>query len=73
MFSSPSIIRIIVSRKIGWAIHVARITGEKCTKFGAETLNREHPDVNWRVILIRVLKEMPLGVWTGSRNNVGLL
>lgn len=40
-------------------------TGEKYTKFWAETLNRQHPDINGRVILIRVLKEMLLGVWTG--------
>jgi len=56
LYSSPSIVRVIKSRRMRWAGHVARIgRGEAYTGFWWANLSeRDHlgdPDVDWRIIL----------------------
>jgi hypothetical protein len=66
MVSSPSIIRIITSRKMGWAVRVARIEAKKniYTLLGGK-LEWRRPRHDGKVILKRDLKEIVLDVWTG--------
>ena len=63
--SSSNIVRLINSRRMSWAGHVARM-GEGCTGFWWGNLReRDHwgdPDVHGRIILI---KKWDVGVWTG--------
>jgi hypothetical protein len=42
LYSSPNIIRVIKSRKIRWARHLARMGEEMCVRgFDGETLGKE--------------------------------
>ena len=69
MRSSPSIVRLIKSRRIRWACHVA---GEKRGVYrvlvgkteGKGTLGR--PRRRWEDNIKIDLQEVDLGVWTGS-------
>jgi len=69
MYSSPNIVRVINSRRMKWAGHVARM-GERRGRFGWENLSeRDHlgdPGVDGRIILRRVFRKWDVGVWTGS-------
>ena len=55
LYSSPNIVRVIKSRRMRWAGHVARMEGEVCTRFWWWNLReREHwedRDVDGRIIL----------------------
>jgi hypothetical protein len=56
LYSLPNIVRVVNSRKIRWAGHVARMgRGEVCTGFWWENLrgrnHLEDPDVAGRIIL----------------------
>jgi hypothetical protein len=71
LYSSPNIIRVIKSRRLRWAGHVARI-GEGRSAYRAlvgkpEGRNRlEDPGVDRRIILKWILKRLDMGAWTGS-------
>jgi len=69
LYSSPSIVRVIKSRRMKWAGHVTRI-GERRGGFGWGNLRvRYHlgdPGVDGRVILRRIFRKWDVGVWTGS-------
>jgi hypothetical protein len=70
LYSSPSIIRIIKSRRMRWTGHVARM-GEKrkANRFLWESQReRDHwedQDVGGWVILGRILERWDGGMWTG--------
>jgi hypothetical protein len=62
LYCSPTIVRVIKSRRMRWAGHVARLgRGEVCTGCWWGTLKeRGHwgdPDVDWRIILGRIFKK----------------
>jgi hypothetical protein len=62
MYSSSNIVRVIKSRRIRWAGHVARMgSREVCTGFWWENLKeRDHwgdPRVDGRIILGWILKK----------------
>ena len=55
LYSSPNIVRVIKSRRMRWAGHVARMEGEVCTGFWWGTLKERDlwgdQDVDGRIIL----------------------
>ena len=56
LYSLPNIVRVVKSKRIKWAGHVARMgRGEGCTGFWWRNLwereNWEDPDANGRIIL----------------------
>jgi hypothetical protein len=55
LYSSPNIVRVIKSRRMGWAGHVARMGREVCTGFWWGNLREEDrwgdPGVDGRIIL----------------------
>jgi hypothetical protein len=62
LYSSPTIVRVIKSRRIGWAVHVARMGREEaCTGFWCGNLReRDHwedPGRDERIILGWILKK----------------
>jgi len=71
MYSSPNIFRVIKSRMMRWARHVARMgTGETYTGFCWGNLReRDHledPGVDGRIILRWIFRKWDVGEWTGS-------
>jgi hypothetical protein len=72
LYSSPSIVRAIKSKRMRWAGHVARMgRGEVYTVFWWRNLREiDHlgdPGVDERIILRCIFKKLGVGVWTGSR------
>ena len=69
LYSSPNIVRVIKSRRMRWAGHVARTEGEVCTRFWWGNLReRDHwgdQDVDGRIILRWILRKWEGVVWTG--------
>jgi len=71
MYSSPSSVRVIKSRRMKWAGHVARM-GERTALHRVlvgkpEGKNRlVDPDVDGRIILRWIFEKWGVGVWTGS-------
>jgi hypothetical protein len=70
LYCSPTIVRVIKSRRMRWAGHVARMgRKETCTRFWWENLReRDHlvdPGVGWRIILRRIFRKWDVRVWTG--------
>jgi hypothetical protein len=67
LYSSPNIVRVIKSRRLRWAGHVARMGGEVCTGFWWLKLREgDHwgdPGVDGRIKLGWIFGEV--GVWTG--------
>jgi len=71
LFSSPYIVRVIKSRRMRWAGHVACMgRGEACTGFWwGNQRERDHwgdPGVDGRIILRWIFRKLDVGVWTGS-------
>jgi len=67
LYSSPSIVRVIKSRRMRWAVHVALMgRGELYTVFWLGNLReRDHlgdPDTDERIILKWILRQWDLGV-----------
>jgi len=71
LYSSPSIFRVIKSRRMKWAGHVARM-GERRGVYRVlmrKPEGKNHlgdPDVDGRIILRRIFRRWDVGVWTGS-------
>jgi hypothetical protein len=70
MYSSPNIVRLIKSRRMGWAGHVARMgEGRGCTGFWWGNLRERDywgdSGVDGRIILRRMLRKWNVGVWAG--------
>jgi hypothetical protein len=70
LYSSPTIVRVIKSKRMRWAGQVARIGREAvCTGFWWE--NRRERDhfvdlsVDGMIILRRIFRKWDVGVWTG--------
>jgi len=71
LYSSPNIVRVIKSRSMGWAGHVARMGERRAyTEFWLGNLKeREHlrdPGADGRIILRWIFRKWDVGVWTGS-------
>jgi hypothetical protein len=70
LYSSPTVVRLIKSRRIRWAGCVARIwRGEGCTGFWwgnlSERDHRSDPGVDGRIILRWIFRKWDVGLWTG--------
>jgi hypothetical protein len=72
VYCSPNIARVIKSRRMRWAGHVARM-GEREVHSGfwwGKLRERDHwgdPRVDGRIILRWIFRKCNVGVWTGSR------
>ena len=70
LYSSPNIVRVIKSRRMGWAGHVARM-GEERECIGSWWGNRRERDhwgglgVDGWIILGRISRRWDVGIWTG--------
>ena len=70
LYSSPNIVRVIKSRRIRWAGHVARM-GEERGCIGSWWGNRREGDqwgdlgVDGWIILGRISRRWDVGIWTG--------
>jgi len=71
LYCSTNIVRVIKSRRMRWAGHVARMRERRGVYrvlvgklVGKENLG--DPDVDGRIILRRIFRKCDVGVWTGS-------
>jgi hypothetical protein len=70
LYSPPNIFRVIISRRMRWAWHVACMgRGELCTESWWGNLRerdqRGDPDVDRNLILRWIYRKWDVGVWTG--------
>jgi len=71
LYCSPNIVRVIKSKRMRWAGHVALMgEGEACTGFWWGNLRERDywgdPGVDGRIILRYIFRKWVVGVWTGS-------
>ena len=71
LYSSPNIVRVIKSRIMRWAGHVARMgRGEAYTGLWWRNLRERHhlgdPGIDGRKILRWIFRKWGVGTWTGS-------
>ena len=70
LYSSPNIVRVIKSRRVRWAGHVARM-GDERGCIGSWWGNQSEGDhwgdigVDGRLILERIFRKWDVGIWTG--------
>ena len=70
LYSSPNIVRVIKSRRLRWAGHVARM-GEERGRIGSWWGNRRERDhwgdlgINGCIILGWISRRWDVGIWTG--------
>jgi len=64
LYSSPNILRVIKSRRMRWAGHVARM-GKERGCIGSWWGNRMERDVDGWIILGRISRMWDVGMWTG--------
>jgi hypothetical protein len=69
LYSSPNIVRVIQSRRMGWARHVALMgRGKAYTGFWWGNLReKDHwgdPGEDWKIILRWIFRHWYVGVWT---------
>jgi hypothetical protein len=70
LYSSPSIVRVIKSRRMRWAVHVA-LMGKRGGAYRVWWGNLrkrdylEDADVNGRIILRWIFRKWNVGSWTG--------
>jgi len=70
LYFSPNIVRVIKSRRMRWAGHVARM-GEERGRIGSWCGNRRERDhwgdlgVDGWIILGRISRRWDVGIWTG--------
>jgi hypothetical protein len=62
--SSPNIIRVIKSRRMRWAGHVARMGEKRGVYRWGDPREGDHPGVDGRIILKWIFKKWD-GAWTG--------
>jgi hypothetical protein len=64
----PNIVRVVKSRRMRWAWHVARMGEERGVRRGGNLRDRGHwgdPDVDGRIILRWILRKLEGVVGTG--------
>jgi len=68
LYSSPSIFRVIKSRIMRWAGHVARMgRGGRMQGFGGGTWGHLGvPGIGGRIILRWIFSKLNVAIWTGS-------
>jgi len=70
LYSSPNIVRVIISRRMRWAGHLARM-GEERGRIGSWLGNRRERDrwgdlgVDGWIILGLISRRLVVGMWTG--------
>jgi hypothetical protein len=70
LYSSPTMVRLMKERIMGWATHVTRMGwGEKCTGFWWKNLRERDQwrdlDIDGKIILRRIFRKRDMGLWTG--------
>jgi len=70
LYSSPNIVRAIKSRRMRWAVHVARVGEERGGCIGSWGNRREgdywgDPGVDGWIILGCISRRWGVGIWTG--------
>jgi hypothetical protein len=71
LYCSPNIVRVIKSRRLRWAGHVARMRERRGVYrvLVGNLRERDHlkdPDVDRRIILRSMFRKWDVGAWTGS-------
>jgi hypothetical protein len=71
LYSSPTIVEVIKSRRMRWVEHVAQMGEERGMLRGLVgkpegKKPRGDPDIDGRIILRWIFRKWDVGVWTGS-------